>query len=146
VIDSKVKISIVLPDDVQEDYSIYSESLWFIKEGEYYRLINIPLFLEDLSVEDVVSLVKVHDDFYRILEYVEESGNSTIWARFSDVNNAKSVTDIIHKLGCGIEGGALKGYYAINIPSEVDIKKVFEILDIERTFGRAVIFNASDRH
>ena len=143
---NKVKKAIRLPYDVAQDYSIGSESLWFVPEGINFRLINIPFFLDDLSMEDLVALVKVGEELYEIEKVVEQSGNSTIWITTPNDNEVKDLTKCLHGLGCGIEGGVLEGYYAINVPSNLDIDRVFDVLENEKKSNPIEIFYASDRH
>ena len=142
----KVKKAIKLPQDVVEDYSIGSESLWFLEEGETYRLINIPFFIENLSMEDSVILIPLDNGLYSIESIVSKSGNSTIWITLNDDQIANSLTENVHNLGCGLEGGVLHGYYAINVPSEINIEKIFEVLDREQRLGKLNIYYASERH
>ncbi len=41
----------------------------------------------------------------------------------------KDVISGLHKLGCGVESGAIDGYFAINVPAKVNIQKIYSAID-----------------
>lgn len=126
---STVKIAIKLTDEQSEGYPISSESLWFDRYEAFYCLKNIPFFIDNLSYEDVVELIPSEDGYYEIKSIVKSSDNSTIWLSFYDEKASKQYLDKINMYGCGYEAGIFKNYYAVNIPSTVDIERIYNIID-----------------
>lgn len=124
----KVNRTIKLTAEQSEGYPVSTESLWFLEDGSYLRLINIPFFIDDISMEDVLELKPIGEDLFAIKRVAKRSGNSTIWVSLNVDDKGKERLEAIHALGCGYEGGVLNAYYAINVPSAVDIEKVFKIL------------------
>lgn len=125
----EVKLTIKLTQEQSEGYPVSTETLNFIKELGHYRLVNIPFFVDNLSMEDVISVRAIDSDLFEIDEIVNKSKNSTIWVTLNDSELGNRVLSKVHNLGCGYEGGVLKGYYTINVPYSVDIDDVFDLLD-----------------
>lgn len=111
------------------DYPVSTESLWFDKEGDFFRLKNVPFFIDNLSYDDLVEIRKSSGDGYEIVNLVCQSKNSTVWLCVNDIDRAKPILDNIKNLGCLIEGGVLYGYYAINIPSDADFDSVISLIE-----------------
>jgi hypothetical protein len=124
-----VKVTIELSESQSEGYPISFETLWFDLCGEFYRLKNIPFFIDDLSYDDVISITEASNGHYKIQSVVVESKNSTIWLSVNDEEKVKLYLGKIKKMGCGLETGVLNGYYAINIPQSVDITELYSIID-----------------
>lgn len=133
--EDKIQLSIKLTDEQKDGYPVSSESLWFLKEGDYYRLINIPFFVDGVSIEDIVSLKPVPGSQFSFQKVISRSGNSTIWVTLNDYEKGKEALKKIHGLGCGYEGGVLHGYFAINVPKSLNIKRVYLILDDAESKG-----------
>ena len=122
---NSVKLTIQLTDDQMADYPVSAEALWFDKEGDLYRLQNIPMFIDNLSFNDLVDVRPISDVLFEIIEVVSKSENSTVWLYFSDMNDAaRNFIKGLEKFGCVIEGGVLPGYYAVNVPGDVNFATV----------------------
>jgi len=111
-----------------------TENVWADKEGQYYRIKNIPFFAPNIAYDDLIS---VEDDegelFYD--DIIEESGNSTVQVIIFDEKNIESVTTDLNNLKCGWEGSHLKGYIAVNIPKIIDYKPVKDYLSDKAEAG-----------
>ncbi len=118
--DIEVKVKFVYYD-LEDNLAV--ESVWAIKEGDYYRIKNIPFFAPNIAYDDLIS---VEDDegelFYD--DTIEESGNSTVQIIIYDENNVKVVTEELEKLGCEWEGSHLKTYISVNIPKEIEYNPI----------------------
>jgi len=123
-----VKRTIRLTDEQIGPYPIATETLWFdIEEGKF-RLRNVPCFVDQVSFDDVVSLEAIGDHEWRIDAILQQSGNSTIWLLVEDTQQGEPVIRAIKKLGCAVETGIFDGYYAINVPEEVEMKRFLDLI------------------
>ena len=153
--DSKIKIekggsvkrTIRLTDDQIGPYPVPTESLWFdIESDDLLRLKSIPFFVDELSFDDVVSLTPLGDDEWRIAEVVQGSGNSPIWLLVKDEAAGRDMLASISALGCGVEGGVFDGYYAINLPAEVDWSSFMDLINEEANADWLAVDYPSIRH
>lgn len=133
-----VKISIKLTNEQIGSFPISIESMWFDLEGEYYRLKSIPQFVDNLSFNDVVSIQMLDEELCEIKNVVKPSSNSTIWILTKSGNDIGLFLSKLKTLGCGIEGGALDGYFSINVPDYVDIEDVYSLIDQAEELGQLV--------
>ncbi len=140
------KITIQLTEEQMANYQFSTETLWFDEEGPYYKLKNIPLFVDELSYDDLVSIEKVDENEYIIEKIIQKSGNSTIWLFFKNNDVSEKIIEAIHALGCGIEGGTIDGYYGINILTTTDIDDVYSLIDKGEQTGDLVADYPSIRH
>jgi Domain of unknown function (DUF4265) len=126
---SLVKLSFKLTVDQIGPFPVTVESLWCVVEGDYFRIKNIPFFVDELSFDDLISVSKVSAGIYQIAAIISPSGNSTIWLLVRDVLHGKQCLESLSALGCGVEGGVLSDYYAVNVPESVAIDMVLPIID-----------------
>ena len=120
------KLNLVYNNDIEGGIS--TESVWVVKEGDYYRIKNIPFFAPNLAYDD---LVKVEDDEGELFfdSLIEPSGHSTIQIIFFDLQYFKQITDELVKLKCSWEGSHLKEYISVDIPKKVNYAIVKDYLD-----------------
>ncbi|WP_444994270.1 DUF4265 domain-containing protein [Aliikangiella sp. IMCC44359] len=142
----KTQITIELTPEQSEGLPVSTESLWFLKEGDFYRLINIPFFIDNLSIEDLVSISKKNSGNYEIEKIIEKSGNSTIWVTLNDEEKGLNILNQLHSLGCGFEGGVLNNYYTINIPEKISINDVDNIIGNAEKVEILAAYDSSIRH
>ncbi len=76
---NSVKIKFKLTDDQMANYPVTTESIWCDVEGDYYRVKNIPQFLDDLSYDDLISIKNESENEFSVEKIIEPSKNSTIW-------------------------------------------------------------------
>ncbi|WP_448569662.1 DUF4265 domain-containing protein [Thalassotalea ganghwensis] len=143
---NSVKLSIQLSNEQIGSLPVEIEHLWFDKENDYYRLKNIPQFVDELSYDDLVKVRKVDGNSYVIEQVKEFSQNSTIWILAKNGADLRDFLESIKSLSCGIEGGALDGYYAINIPHCVDIEQIYSLIDSYENSNILVADYPSIRH
>ena len=124
-----MKLSIELTNDQIGSLPVEIEHLWFDEENGYYRLKNIPQFIDELSYDDLVQVKEVGNNYYVIDKVVELSNNSTIWILAKNKSNLEEFLASVKALSCGIEGGALEGYYAINVPNNIEIETMYSLID-----------------
>jgi hypothetical protein len=140
------KLAIRLTEEQIGPFPVSVEWLWFDQESGNFRLKNIPFFVDEVSFDDLVSLVEVELGLYQIGEVIEPSENSTVWLLTKDEAEGQKFLDEISRLGCGVEGGVLHGYYAINVPGAVSFDAVMAILTPAEDAGSVSIDYPSIRH
>lgn len=134
------KFGIQLTREQIGSFPVSIEHLWFDKHGEYYQLKNIPQFVDEVSYDDLVEIRRVDESYFVINRVIKPSKNCTIWILFASghYSDADEFFNKMRELGCGVEGGALKGYYALNVPQEVNIEECYRIIDSFENEGRLV--------
>jgi len=143
---SFVKLTFFLTKDQMANYPVDRESIWCDKEGDHFRVKNIPLFIDELSYDDLISVIEIEENLFQITSVVGESKNSTLWVFIKNSEDGEAVLDQIKSLGCKIEGGVLNGYYALNVPQHADIQKIYTVIDVAETEGVLVADYPSIRH
>ena len=117
----------------KEDGTEDVETLWAFDLGDdRYRIDNLPYFAYGVSWNDVVLAPVDHGDGRPTFEkVVEKSGNRTIRIFFEtpveDGSDSQKLLDDLVALSCEYEGANRK-YIVINIPKDVDLQMVTEIV------------------
>lgn len=124
-----VKLNFKLTEEQVGPFPVSIESIWCDIEGKYFRVKNIPFFVDQISFDDLISVVVLPDDLVELRRIVKRSKNSTVWIYVKDELNGKSTLDVLQNLGCGVEGGVLDGYFAVNIPATVSITDINSVID-----------------
>ena len=101
---------------------VEAESLHFNEVSNGYKVKSIPFFIENVAYDDVLELDILDETRAAIKSTVTKSENSTVWVYFREGVNEKEVLRKLKKLKIGVEGGALKGYYSLNIPKELSLQ------------------------
>ena len=122
------KIKIVYRD--LED-KIATEGVWAEKEGEYYRLKNIPFFAHNLAYDDLIS-VEIDDGEMFFDSLIEPSGHSTIQIVFFNMLYFEMVTEDLVRFNCSWEGSHLKEYISVDVPKTVEYLQVRKYLEQKR--------------
>jgi hypothetical protein len=107
--------------------NIAVESTWALKEGEYYRIKNIPFFAPNIAFND---LIKAEHDGEEIFfeELIGPSGNSTIQIVLFDLEKFEQVTNDLMKLGCDWEGSNFKNYISVDVPHSINYAPIRKYL------------------
>jgi len=135
--------------EVEEDWPPFAvESLPFtIGLAERYRLTKPPLFVKDLSVDDVIAVKKFDSDGNVVSwRHVARSKRTTIWIlRLKQNNNIDQVLDELRKLGCNTVGLDQAGCYSIDVPEALEMEEIDAVLSSLEA-ERAAIAYPSMRH
>lgn len=110
------------------DNKIAIESVWASKEGDCYRIKNTPFFAPNIAYDD---LINVEDDGGELFfdSLICPSGHSTIQVIILDEKEIEKITSDLVALRCNWEGSHLKGYISVDVPKEIDYKKVKQYLE-----------------
>lgn len=108
-----------------------SESIPFEKLAIGYECISVPLFVKDLSVEDVISIDQEENGFVSCWTHVQKSSRSTIWLlRLTDSPPIHECLKILRSLQCNTVGLDDFGCYAVDVPAALPIREVDAVLEM----------------
>jgi len=105
-----------------------TESVWATKQGEYYRIDNIPFLAPSIALHDVVS-VEEDDGALYFNELIEASNHSTIQMIIFNEGEVPQIGRELEVLNCSWEGSHIKNLIAIDVPNDVSYQVVKEYLD-----------------
>lgn len=108
--------------------NLATEGVWAAKEGEYYRVKNVPFFAPNLAYKDLISVEEDEGEFF-FDSLIEPSGHSTIQIIFFKPEYFKQATKDLIKFNCDLEGSHLKEYISVDVPKAVDYSEVRKYLD-----------------
>lgn len=89
---------------------------------------NIPFFAPNIAYDDKIS-VEEEDGYLYFYELIESSEHSTIQIVFLDNTKADQIIREIESLGCSWEGFNKQEIIAVDVPPDIDYKKVKEYLN-----------------
>ena len=115
-----------------------TEGLWATQlGGGVYRVANLPWFVPDVALGDVVRAVPDRDRVLWAVERTEESGNCTIRVAPLDVDQ-RTVFDTFGAMG--IFGEVLDGLgvdlVALNVPPDAEFGRIKTVLQQGEADGR----------
>lgn len=112
-----VKLKFLYWNEVENAEHI--ESMWVTKEGINYKIDNIPFYVLDFALDDVVSAKEVNGELY-VDSLISESGHSTIRVIFFNKTIIHQTRAELKLLGCDSEVSDRPDLIAIDIPPEVN--------------------------
>jgi hypothetical protein len=129
---NKSKILLTYKDD---DGSYKIESVWAIKEGDYYRINNIPFFATNVALNDLVSAEEDDGALY-FDKLIDPSGHSAVQMIIFDDKEVMQVRKELERLGGTWEGSHIKNLISIDIPNGISYVTVKQYLDNGEKDGR----------
>lgn len=94
------------------------ESMWAIHIGENYKIENIPFYVQEYALGDIIKVNEKDGQLYAE-ELVEESGHSTVQIVFLDENIIGETRDELKSFGCSSEISDKTFLIALDIPPEI---------------------------
>ena len=122
---SNSKILVTFKNDAGE-YQV--ESVWATKEGDYYRINNIPFLAPNIALNDLISAEEDEGALY-FDKLIKASGDSTIQMIIFNENDVMAIGKDLEDFGCTWEGSHLKTLISIDVPKEISYHKVKAYLD-----------------
>ena len=118
------------------------ETLWADDlGGGRYRLDNVPFFVRDVSLGDVVAAAPDESGLPVMTAVLEKSGNRTLWVRFpGPIAADHPFLEFLKAAGCSYEG-ARASLFAVNVPPGADLDAVARYIegrtpdDVEYDYG-----------
>ncbi|WP_187280381.1 DUF4265 domain-containing protein [Streptomyces sp. IB2014 016-6] len=112
---------------------VEEEGLWAVAlSDDVVRIDNIPWFVRDLAVNDLVGVVKDRSGILRPTEKLSWAGICTIriipYSENSRFSNLQEVLDLFTPLGVTGEGLGQLGMVALAVPPDADVAAVKQLL------------------
>lgn len=131
---------------VDEWPPVAAESIWLERTDSGYQLKTIPFFISGIAYDDFLDIEIFSETHGAIKSVTVSSGNSTVWAYFREGVNELRVLSRLSEIGIGCEGGALTGYYALNVPADKSLADLKKCIEVELTNGLAELAYGVCRH
>lgn len=133
--------------NIEEDWPpVGSESLQFRKLTFGYECLSVPIFIKDLSVGDVINVEINGSGFVSSWTHFARSKRSTIWLlRIATNDQIEPCLERLRFLGCNTTSVVEFGCYAIDVPKNLSISDVDQVLESLDPSSVAVAF-PSMRH
>lgn len=120
--ENEYKIYVELNDDRR------TESLWTVKMDDYFEIRNIPYFAYGLAFGDIVAVKQVGSQLFYDRK-IKNSGHSTYRVYLQESGVFEFYFDMLKNLKCTYEK-ATENLYAIDVPPDADIYKIYKILEM----------------
>lgn len=119
------------PLDVKDEWPpVGVEDVGFVVVGDLYRAAVPPLFIKDLSVDDMIRVNLVDEDFVDSWEHVSRSSRTTVWlGRLTEENLSENVLSTLRGLGCTTSEAPAIGCYSVDVPEELAIDALDSVLE-----------------
>lgn len=127
-----MKSKIILTYQNEGEY--LTEGVWAEKQGDYYKIKNIPFFASNIALDDIVSVEEDEGELY-FVELIESSGNSVVQIVFFKPEMINEITKHFEELECGWEGSHLPNLISVNIPKKISYQVIKEYLDLQYEQG-----------
>lgn len=121
-----VKIFFNITSDDSEELDV--ESLWAVPCEEGYRVDNIPFYVKNIALDDVVGAEEIEGYLYAD-RVIRPSGHSTIRLWFSSKDKVQSTRALLKSIGCDSEISDNDRLVAVDVPPRVKYEVVKKILD-----------------
>ena len=123
-------VSLQFPLDGEDDWPpVGSESLPFDKLSDGYKLLVAPLFIKNLSVDDIIDVVEDDNNFVKSWNHIRKSQRTTVWLlRLAEDNQIDVALEELQSLGCNTVGLPQFGCYAADVPEEISMSHVDAVL------------------
>lgn len=124
-------VSLVFQLDVEDGWPpVAAECLPFEIVPSGYRALAVPLFVKDLSVQDVIApTIDAEHGQVTSWTHVLRSPRTTVWlARLAESDQVSVVLQQLRELGCNSSDAGALGCYAVDVPAEVPFDAVDAVL------------------
>ena len=101
-----------------------TETLWMIKREAGYELDNIPFYVQELALGDIVVARPDESGALWFSELVRPSGHSTLHLWFAQEKDVEPVRAALRQMGCPSEVSDLPRLVAVDVPPEVPYQRV----------------------
>jgi hypothetical protein len=116
-----------------------TESLWCIRNGDYYIVDSIPFIAKRISLGDTIKAeYDVDDKIFYFEDFIAVSGNTTVRLYFDEFSTIESVREELNNYGCESEVLPQRKIVAVNVPKEVSYKPIKQYLEDGEQSGRWV--------
>src|SRR5689334_1860397 len=99
----RVKVRFGLPQDEDGWPPVGAETMWATPVADGYEIANIPFFVFDLALRDLVEVKLTAARFGEVVRLVRRGGHRTVRVLPADVKEWQSFSDDLEHLGCETE-------------------------------------------
>ena len=137
-LDDKVKIRFPLTRGPEGYPPVEFETLWATPAGDgYFAIDNIPFFVVGVSCFDIVQARHIGNKLYSFEDLVIPKGHSTLRVLFYETTDdtrpvlerARDLIRNLRTLGCTSEISHIPDLISVDVPPEVELARVRNILD-----------------
>jgi len=123
-------VSLAFPLEVKDGWPpVGVECLPLVPVGAGYKLLQAPLFIKDLSVDDVLQIQLGDPETAMSWSHLQRSERSTVWLlRLAPTGQVEESLAALRRLGCSTTSLDAAGCHAVDVPAEISIGRVDEIL------------------
>jgi hypothetical protein len=120
---------------------VAAEGVWCKRDGEFYSIQNIPLFIRGLAVGDVFQAQpdSVNGQIFEF-ELVKSSGHSLVWVLNNEGLDFSESEKRLRELGCSLVSFEKFSMFAIDVPAEVGRHEINAMVDSIEEEGFALAF------
>jgi hypothetical protein len=106
-----------------------TETMWVIKRDDGYEIDNIPFYVKELALGDVVAAQSDASGVLWYSELVRPGGHSTLHLWFSLEEDVGAVRQALRQMGCASEVSDLPRLVVVDVPPEVPYERVKTFLE-----------------
>jgi hypothetical protein len=123
----RIKVLFLQKDNNGE---IEIESIWCIKNGDYYVIDNIPFIAKRIALGDTIKVeYDNEEDAYYFDDFISVSGNTTVRLYFNDEKMIERTRKKLNNYNCASEVFLDRKIVAVNIPKYVEYSPIKEFFD-----------------
>ncbi|WP_050553898.1 DUF4265 domain-containing protein [Leptospira santarosai] len=109
--------------------NLETESIWAIPNKEGYIIDNIPFYVKEIAVGDLVSATQDSNGHLWFSKLLKPSGHSTVQIWFSDISIVSEIRNKLTQSGCPSEISEIPQLIAVDIPPNVDYNIIQDFLE-----------------
>jgi hypothetical protein len=113
-----------------------TETMWVLERDDGYEIDNIPFYVKELALGDVVAARPDESGALWYSELLRPGGHSTIHLWFSRERDVESVREALRQMGCASEVSELPRLVAVDVPPDVPYEQVKAFLEKGECEGR----------
>lgn len=141
-----VKVFVKLEKDIDDYPPVDWEELWAVSLGDCkYRVDNVPFYALGISSGDSV-LAAYRDNKLVVTEVVGTEGHSTLRVVVHDKGMTQLIRDELASAGCATELSNVPGFFAVDIPPQIDYAAIAKLLSSYEEMGKIGYEESALRH
>jgi hypothetical protein len=103
--------------------------MWTLRRDDGYEIDNIPFYVKELALGDVVSAQADAEGALWFSRLVRPGRHSTIRLWFSNEHDVQPIRHELKRMGCASEVSDLPRLVAVDVPPNIPYEKVKVFLD-----------------
>lgn len=140
-----LELVFILEEDEDNWPPFASEGIYCLREGAYFRVDDPPLFIEKMSVGDLIEVVVNADNFVESWKLVETSARSVVWIMGFGDYDLEPFMARMRDAGCNTKSLRSFNCFTVDVPENLTFDIVDAVLDAIDKEQAAIAF-PSFRH